>query len=292
MTDMPHVDGVRHRYIGANGIVQHVAEAGDPDGDSVVLVHGWPQHWYEWRKVIPALADRYRVLAVDLRGFGWSDAPESGYAKEELATDILALLDALELDRVNLIGHDWGGWIGFLLCLKAPHRFRRFLALNVLHPWLGDPRGAFPYAWRFAYQLLIVAPLVGYRLHRRGTLVPRVLYSGSTVREAWDEATVRSFAANLAEPARARAAVRLYRVFQLKEVWPILRGRYADSRLTVPTRLLFGVDDAVLRPELLRGYEQHAEDMEVELVRGCGHFIADERPQLVAERARAFFGGD
>jgi len=291
VSEPPQLTGVRHRWVTARGIQFHLAEAGS--GEEVVLcLHGWPQHWYEWRHLLPALADRYRVLALDLRGFGWSDAPADGYEKEAMADDVLAVIDALGIERVNLVGHDWGGWIGFLLCLKAPHRFRHFLALNILHPWLSDPRGAFPYAWRFAYQLLIVAPLVGYRLHRRGTLVPRVLYSGSTVREAWDEAAVRSFTENLAEPARARAAVRLYRVFQLKEVWPILRGRYDGSRLTVPTRLLFGVDDAVLRPELLRGYERHADDMEVELVRGCGHFIADERPQLVAERARAFFGGD
>jgi pimeloyl-ACP methyl ester carboxylesterase len=134
-----------------------------------------------------------------------------------------------------------------------------------------------------------MTPGIGYQLHRRGGFVPRVLKSGSTRREVWDEATLRAFADNLAEPDRARAAVQLYRVFQLHELWPILRGRYADSRLTVPTRMLFGVGDVVLRPELLEGYERHADDMEVELVQDSGHFIADERPELVAERAREFF---
>jgi pimeloyl-ACP methyl ester carboxylesterase len=81
----------------------------------------------------------------------------------------------------------------------------------------------------------------------------------------------------------------MYRVFQLREIVPIMRGRYAQQRLTVPTRMLFGSGDVVLRPELLAGYERHAEDMEVELVADSGHFIADEKPQLVAERARAFF---
>jgi len=202
---------------------------------------------------------------------------------------VLAVLDALGIERVKLVGHDWGGWIGFLLCLKAPQRFERFLALNILHPWLRSSRGVFPSAWRFAYQALVMAPLIGYRLHRGGRFVPRVLMAGSTVREAWDESTIRAFADNLAEPARARAAVQLYRVFQLREVIPVLRGRYARDRLTVPTKLLFGVDDAVLRPELLAGYEKHAEQMDIELVPDCGHFIVDERPQLVADRARDFF---
>ena len=273
----------------ARGLDFHLAEAGSGD-DVVLCLHGWPQHWYEWRHLLPALADRHRVIAIDLRGFGWSDAPSDGYEKENLADDVLAVLDALGLERVKLVGHDWGGWIGFLLCLKAPHRFERFLPLNILHPWLSSPRAIVPYAWRFTYQLVVMAPVVGYELHRRGGFVPRVLVSGSSRKEVWDEEALAAFADNLAEPARARAAVQLYRVFQLRELPAIMRGRYRDKRLTVPTRMLFGVEDVVLRPELLAGYERHADDMEVELVQGSGHFIADERPELVAGRARAFFG--
>jgi pimeloyl-ACP methyl ester carboxylesterase len=116
-----------------------------------------------------------------------------------------------------------------------------------------------------------------------------VLLAAATDRSAWDEETLRAFAENLAEPARARAAVQLYRTFQLRELVPILRGPYENARLTVPTRLLFGTDDAVLRPELLAGYERHADQMTVELIDDCGHFIADEQPQLVAERALELF---
>jgi pimeloyl-ACP methyl ester carboxylesterase len=287
MADPPHIDGVSHRWVRARGLDFHVAEAGAGE-DVVLCLHGWPQHWYEWRHLLPALADRHRVLAIDLRGFGWSDAPRDGYEKENLADDILALLDALGLERVKLVGHDWGGWIGFLLCLRAPQRFERYLALNILTPWI-EFRQALPQAWRFWYQQLILAPGIGYRLHRGGRFVPRVLVGASIQKSVWDEATLRSFADNLAEPERARAAVQMYRVFNLREVRPILRGRYARQRLTVPTRMLFGTGDAALRPELLAGYEDHADDMAVELVDDCGHFIVDEKPELVAERARAFF---
>jgi pimeloyl-ACP methyl ester carboxylesterase len=146
-----------------------------------------------------------------------------------------------------------------------------------------------PHLWRFWYQGLVASPWLGYRLHRSGKFVPKVLVGGSTRREAWDEETLGSFADNLAEPARARAAVQMYRVFNMRETLPIVRGRYARQRLTVPTRLLFGTDDKALRPEILAGYERHADDMRLELVPGCGHFIVDEMPELVAERAREFF---
>ncbi len=287
MGDLPQIDGVEHRWVRARGLDFHVAEAGSGD-DVVLCLHGWPQHWYEWRHLLPALADRHRVIAMDLRGFGWSDAPRRGYEKENLADDVLAVLDGLGLDRVKLVGHDWGGWIGFLLCLREPRRFERYLALNILTPWVSRGR-MLTQIWRFWYQWMILAPGIGYRLHRGGGFVPRVLVGASTIDDAWDEATLRSFADNLAQPDRARAAVQMYRVFNLRETWPILRGRYARQRLTTPTRMLFGSDDAALRPQLLDGYERHADDMEVELVPGCGHFIADEKPRLVAERALDFF---
>jgi pimeloyl-ACP methyl ester carboxylesterase len=289
MTGLPAVDGVTHSWVEARGLRFHVAEAGSGD-DPVLLLHGWPQHWYEWRNLMPALAGRHRVLAMDLRGFGWSDAPRDGYEKENLATDVLAVLDELGLERVKLAGHDWGGWVGFLLCLRSPERFDRYLALNIPHPWI-QMRKALPHSGRLVYQGLILAPGIGYLAHRRGRFVRLALRAGGTDRSFWDEQALSAFADNLAEPDRARAAVQMYRVFNLRELVPVLRGRYADKRLTVPTRMLFGTDDAAIHTDLLAGYESHADDMEIEYVPGCGHFIADERPDLVAERARAFFAG-
>jgi pimeloyl-ACP methyl ester carboxylesterase len=287
VSEPPHVDGVSHRTVRARGLDFHVAEAGAGD-DVVLCLHGWPQHWYEWRHLMPALADRHRVLALDLRGFGWSDAPRDGYEKENMATDVLAVLDELGIERVKLVGHDWGAWIGFLLGLRAPRRFQSYLALNILPPWT-TARAMAPHLWRFWYQWLILAPGIGYRLHRSGAFVPKVLVGASTSREAWDDETLRVFGERFTEPARARAAVQMYRVFNLRETLPIVRGRYADKRLTVPTRMLFGTDDRALRPDVLAGYERHAEDMEVEFLEGCGHFPADEMPELVAARARELF---
>jgi pimeloyl-ACP methyl ester carboxylesterase len=289
MTAIPAVDGVTHRWVEARGLRFHVAEAGSGD-DPVLLLHGWPQHWYEWRDLMPALADRHRVLAMDLRGFGWSDAPRDGYEKENLATDVLAVLDGLGLERVKLVGHDWGGWVGFLLCLRAPERFDRYLALNIPHLWI-QVRKALPHFWRLLYQAFVLAPGIGYLAHRSKRFVRMALRAGGGDPRTWDEQTLAIFADNLAEPSRARAAVQMYRVFNLRELVPILRGRYADKRLTVPTRMLFGTDDAAIHTDLLAGYEAHADDMEIEFVPGCGHFIADERPDLVAERARTFFAG-
>jgi pimeloyl-ACP methyl ester carboxylesterase len=82
----------------------HLAQAGE--GRPIVMLHGWPQHWYLWRRVIPLLAPHARVLCPDLRGFGWTDAPGRGYDRETMAQDVLALLDELGLERIDLVGHD------------------------------------------------------------------------------------------------------------------------------------------------------------------------------------------
>src|SRR4051794_19521999 len=115
---LPDAEGVAHHRIQAGGLGWHVAEAGS--GPPLVLLHGWPQHWWMWRRVLPALAARFRVVVPDLPGQGWTDAPPGAYAKEALATQVLALLDALGLDHVRLVGHDWGGYVAWLLALRAP----------------------------------------------------------------------------------------------------------------------------------------------------------------------------
>jgi pimeloyl-ACP methyl ester carboxylesterase len=287
VSELPHVDGVTHHRVRARGVEFHYAEAGSGE-DVVLCLHGWPQHWYEWRHLMPALADRHRVLALDLRGFGWSDAPADGYEKESLADDVLAVLDELGIERVKLVGHDWGGWIGFLLCLREPQRFERFLALSILPPWTGLKEMA-PHVWRLWYQWVILSPILGYQLHRSGKFVPKVLVGSSKHREGWDQATIDAFSDSYAEPARARAAVQLYRVFNTREMPGIVRGRYDEARLRVPTLLVMGEDDP-LPHQAIAGFERHADEMALELVPDCGHFIADEMPDLVADRARAFFG--
>ena len=289
MSELPQLDGVDHRWVDAGGWRTHVTEAGS--GPPVLLLHGWPQHWWMWRYVIPRLAEHHRVIAPDQRGQGWTDAPPFGYEKQTLASDVLALLDALELERVSLIGHDWGGWIGFLLCLRAQERFERFLALNTGHPWpTVDARHALS-LWRFAYMLAIGAPAAGPWLVRTqpGRLMERALRAASVRPQAFSDDDLRIFADRLRVPARARASSLLYRSFVAREQLSIARGRYRSQRLRTPTRMLFGTQDPVLTPRMLEGYGAYADDMSIELVGDAGHFIAEDRPELVAERALAFF---
>lgn len=285
---MPVVPGVEHEMVQTARLRTHVAVAGR-GGPPLVLLHGWPQHWYAWRRVIPRLAERYRVICPDMRGLGWTEAPPGGYGWESLASDVVALLDALELPKALLVGHDFGVHAGFLVCLRAPERVERFVALNDVHPWTrATPRAALD-SWRFWYQAVLAAPGAGaWLLRNRPGLVRRLIGSWSA-RDVWTEQELDAFASRLREPERARASARMYRTLMFREVPALLAGKHRADRLRTPTLVLFGAADGVVRPHQLRGYEGHADDMRVELIPGVGHFTAEEAPDLVVDRALEFF---
>jgi pimeloyl-ACP methyl ester carboxylesterase len=283
----PTVEGVEHRYVDTSRLTMHVAEAGSPDADTILLLHGWPQHWYLWRHQIPTLAQHYRVIAPDLRGFGWSDAPPDGYDKENMGTDVLSLLDALGLPSVRLVGHDWGGWIGFLICLREPQRFRRFMPLNISTPFANrDPR-TFASLWRFWYMAVLASPR-GAKLVQ-GDFVDRI-FRRSVKPGAMSDEEIREFTEPLREPDRARATVQLYRTFLTREFARVGAGTYNKQRLTVPTKLVFGEDDFAIPSRMVTGdFSDRADHFEVELVPHTGHFIVDEQPDLVTRRIVDFF---
>jgi len=261
----------------------HVAEAGE--GDPFVLLHGWPQHWYLWRDVIPLLAPHGRVICPDLRGFGWTDAPDSGYDRETMASDVVALLDALGLERVRLVGHDWGGWIGFLISLHHPERVERHVALSIVPPLPArDPRNLLD-VWRMAYQVPLALPLLGRTAVGSGG-GRLALRAGS---DAFTGEELDAFAGRL-KGERARASELLYRSFLLRDSVAMASGRYADPPLRVPTLLIVGERDLAIPSRAVREQAARTKALELELVPDAGHFIVDEQPELVADRVLEFGG--
>jgi pimeloyl-ACP methyl ester carboxylesterase len=262
-----------------------VTEAGPPDGAPVVALHGWPQHHYAWRDLLRNPPEGMRIIAPDLPGYGWSGPPPHRWEKEEVASDILALLDELGQDRVLLVGHDWGGYVGHLLALGSPERVRGYLALNIAHPWQ-TPRTLLPHLWRFLlYQPALAA--FGNLLMRRTRLVEFAIRAALSDRTAMSDEDIRWFGDRFRDPVCARAATDTYRTFWLREI-PASAGRPETRRSRVPTRALFGVDDAAIHVSLAAESTANADDYRLEPVPQCGHFIADERPALVRDRLVAF----
>jgi pimeloyl-ACP methyl ester carboxylesterase len=279
MPPMPDVPGIRHAdHAIPTGVTLHVAEAGDPAAPAVLAVHGWPQHWWMWRHVVPALSATHRVVCPDLRGLGWSGQPDDGdFAKERFADDMLALLDVLGLGRVGVLGHDWGGWTGWLLALRAPERVERLMTVSIPHPW--PPRGAaLLNAWRLLYQPVLAVPVAGPAVTAR--------FARLALRRSMDAAAAEVYAGVLDDPRRAEASSRVYRHFLLRDLPAAVAG--TRTRVELPVRVLSGRGDPAVRPSLLGDLARHAPHADVELVDG-GHFLVDEQPALVADRARAWF---
>jgi pimeloyl-ACP methyl ester carboxylesterase len=176
---LPALPGVEHHWVDVNsgsGMVRlHVAATGS--GTPVLLLHGWPQHWWCWRRVVKQLGD-YRLLIPDLRGFGWSEAPGSSYSPTGFADDAVAVLDALDIARAHVIGHDWGGFTGFLLGLHYPERVDRLLVCNSPGPWARlSPRTVVGLrrAW---YAGLVASPILGRQLVGHPGFIPWFLRLG------------------------------------------------------------------------------------------------------------------
>jgi pimeloyl-ACP methyl ester carboxylesterase len=283
---MPHVPGVTHHYVEIDGVRLHYAEAGR--GEPLVLLHGFPQNWYMWRSLIPELARHYRVIAPDTRGAGWSDAPASGYRKDQLADEVAKLMDAVGAPRARVMGHDWGGWIGFQLALRHPEKVQQYVALSIATPWPGDGALARDF-WRLAYQPVLAAPVLGAALLREPAFV-RTMLRAAARHDRWQPADFDAFTGPYRSAAHAVAGSAMYRSFLMHELLPWARGDLRSQRLEPQSLLLVGEHDGVVKPRLVAGYERFSRDMRAEFIPDAGHFLPEERPDVVLDRVLEFFG--
>lgn len=275
MVQLPEIEGVEHRRVVARGVDFHVAEAGK--GEPVVCLHGWPQNWFEWRHLLADPPEGTRIIAPDLPGYGWSGPAPHRMSIDDLASDLLALIEEMGLKRVLLVGHDWGGWIGYKLVLREPQLFRGYMALNIPHPW-NDLRSFLPRGLAMlAYQPLIA--LFGVPLHRRTNFVQRILRLGCYERSTFSDHELEVFAGPFRGAVGARAARDIYRTFWRE--MPAALSEPEHRTLQVPCRVLFGTADQVLHFSLTAPDRVPAADYEVTYIPRCGHFIVDEMPKRV-----------
>src|SRR5579859_1348188 len=129
----PLPPGTREGYATSNGVRFHYVAAG-ASGPLVILLHGFPEFWYSWREQLPALGERFRVVAPDLRGYNLSGRPAQGYDLRTLCADIVGLIEAFDERDAMVVGHDWGGIIAWALAIREPERVRRLAILNAPHP--------------------------------------------------------------------------------------------------------------------------------------------------------------
>jgi len=271
----------RQARIATNGIELSCVVAGDR-GDLVVLLHGFPQSADEWRHQIPALAERFQVVAPDLRGYGRSSKPRgiAAYRQSVLANDVVGLIRSFGVERAHVVGHDWGGAVAWTLALEHPEVLGRLVVMNCPHPAAmaralrTNPR-QMRRSW---YVLFFQLPWLPERLLTRPGAFRGPLRSARP--GAFSDEDLSAYERAFSVPGVATAALNYYRA-AFREG---LRGRgTGEGRLiATPTLVIWGDADFALGPELVDGMARYfSGPLEIRHVPDCGHWVPEERPELV-----------
>ena len=265
----------------ANGITINYVRGGS--GPTLVLLHGYPQTWYMWRKIMPALAEQYTVIAPDLRGSGGSDPPERGYDKATMAEDVHQLLAALGVaDRVNVVGHDIGMTVAY--AYAAAHRTEVIRLVLMDSPLFDDGLYQLPAItekgpglWNVGFFTLDNCLPEQMVAGREDTWVKGFIDWLAQVKGAVGEQAMREYAAHLRQPGHTRATFEYFRAFR-DDISDTTRER--SNPLTMPV-LAIGAD-AVLGQAVHDQIVAYAENVTGEVVRS-GHWIAEEIPDRLTE---------
>jgi pimeloyl-ACP methyl ester carboxylesterase len=276
-SEPPPIEGVRRSFVEARGVRFHVTESGPPDGRPVIALHGWPQHHWAYRDLLADPPPGLRIIAPDLPGYGWSGPAPHKWAKDDVAADVLALMDVMGLERVLLVGHDWGGYVGYRMVLEAPERIDGYVVINMAHPWV-SPRILLPHFWRLlTYQPSMAT--IGVWLQQKTSYLEKVVYGVGPREHRLAPEVRRVYSERFRDPVVARTGRDTYRTFLMREL-PAAAGHPETRRATVPIRALFGVKDFAIHRSLADPATANADDYTFDPVE-YGHFVADENPGLV-----------
>ncbi|MGB8379851.1 MAG: alpha/beta hydrolase [Dermatophilaceae bacterium] len=278
---LPEAAGFDHLVVATPGLHTHLAAIGE--GEPVVLLHGFPEHWWQWHAVAPVIAaGGYRVYCPDLRGAGWTVADDPGVERETRLRDLLALFDVLHIERAHLVSHDMGAITAMQLTYVHPERVRTALQLSV-------PPGFMTFSPKLAPGFRHLPPFIW---HRPGASL-RGVFSKAYVAHPMSEATVEAHLAPMRRPDIDGAVRPLIRGMILPEAMRVLRGGYRRRRLTVPTLFVFGRRDRPWTEEnigrVCRNPERYADRIEFSYVDDAAHFITDDAPAAVADLAIDWF---
>lgn len=284
--------GFRNGYAVVNGVRLHYVAGGS--GAPLVLLPGYPETWWEYRKIMPALAARYRVIAVDLRGMGGSGKPLGGFDKKNMSEDILELVHHLGYDQVNIAGHDIGSQVTFSFAANHPGAATRIAMLDVPHPneyiyslsIISRP-GQQAFLWWFAFNQVNGLPEELLAGRFRLLIDAEMATPGLLADQAAISDRVRDVYASAYNSLDAiRASNGWYHQAFGQDIadlatYPVVRtpilAMYADTNVEGPPALLAS----------LNGIASHVTPLEI---KNAGHYLAEDQPQAVIDGLTAFFG--
>jgi pimeloyl-ACP methyl ester carboxylesterase len=256
-------------------------------GFPVVLLHGWPQSWYEWRHIMPGLAATYRVIAPDLRGLGDSSRPLTGYDKKTVGNDVWRLLQRINVGEFFLVGHDWGGPTAYAIAAAHPAAVRKLAILDVAIPGDGSrniSQGGRRWHHAFHQTLDLPEALVTGR---------EDIYLGWFYRnyghrpDVIPDADIAEYLRVYRQPGALRAGFGYYRA--IPSDIADNEAINATSRLPMPVLALGGDSGWGRRMEVVDSLRRMATDVRGGVIENCGHWMPEEQPAELLRQLLAFF---
>jgi epoxide hydrolase 4 len=294
--------------ISTNGIRLHAQAAGPADGKLVILLHGFPEFWYGWRSQIPALAQSgYFVVAPDQRGYNLSDRPKDldAYTAGQLSADVIGLIDHFKREKAFIVGHDWGAAVAWHTAIFSPQRVERLAILNVPHPAAHARAFSKPIlrqlgkSWYIAFfQIRGLSEFLIRR--RRCALLRRMLQNTSNPGSFSDDDLARYtefWCRRNTNPTQANPITGMINWYRAAGKSMLSRGRKSfqsgsQSRVSVPTLILWGDRDAALIPELAQWSLEWCDDGRLVRFPNATHWVQHDAAQAVNRRLLEFFRGE
>lgn len=270
-------DGAESKFAEVNGIRMHYVQMGQ--GPLLVLLHGWPQTWYEWAEVMPPLAEHFTVVAPDLRGVGKTERTEDGYDKETLSKDVAALIKHLNGDEpAVVVGHDMGGKAAFVLGLTQPERVKKLVLIDCMPPGSENMDVARGGLWHYGFHIASEFPEMLTKGREREYLTAMMtLLSGG--KEVMTDEAVDEYVEAYASPGGMTAGFNYYRaLLEDADFVASLSGK----RLTMPV-LTIGGEHAVAG-HLYKALEGRSDDITNKIAKGSGHYVPEEMPDFTVEQ--------
>ena len=281
---------MRHATIKVNDVSFHVVETGQ--GAPLLLLHGWPEFWLTWEPVMARLADRWRLIAPDLRGFGDSDKPDGPFGPTNHAADMLALLDALGVDRIGVVGHDVGGAVMQPLARLAPERIAGLFFFDFVYPGIGGRMGApdrLNEIWYQSFHQMTMAPaLVGASPETCRTYFSYFLRHWAHRKNAFDD-VLQAFVDNFLKPGNLAGGFAYYRAAHAGRI-AVMKGEApALPPITTPTCVRWAEHDPLFPYQWTDRLGETFSSLDLDLFPGVGHFPHREDPDRAAAEIAGFF---
>ncbi len=277
---------MEHHHADLGDVRLHYVTAGT--GFPVVLLHGWPQSWYEWRHVMPRLAAEYHVIAPDLRGLGDSSRPLSGYDKKTVGGDIWRLVhDVLGIESFFLVGHDWGGPTAYAVAAAHPDAVRKLAILDVTIPGDGSPNiSQGGRRWHHAFHQTPDLPEA--LIAGREDIYFTWFYRNYGARpDAMSPEDIEEYLRVYRQPGALRAGFSFYRAIPRD-----VADNEAISekfKLPMPVLALGGDRSWGRRDEVVESLRRMAVNVQGGVIENCGHWMPEEQPDELLRRLLAFF---